>query len=83
MISILRRINQVTTVREELIFKFLSLKDCDDILTVILNLLVPLCKGASNCMILEHAPTYAFLQIRSPKYQRSVKNFTKRLLFIS
>ena len=36
-------------------------------------------KGASNCMVLEHVTTYAFLQIRSAKYKRSLKNFTKRL----
>ena len=33
-------------------------------------------------MILEHVTTCAFLQILSAKYQRSVKNFTKRLLVI-
>ena len=37
-------------------------------------------KGASNCMILEHVTTYAFLQIRSAKYERSVKNFKKGFL---
>ena len=39
-------------------------------------------KSASNCMILQYVTTYAFLQNRSAKYQRSVKNFTRRLLVI-
>ena len=40
-------------------------------------------KGASNCMILEHVTTCTFLQNRSAKYQRSVKNFTEMFLVIS
>ena len=40
--------------------------------------IISVSKSASNCMILEHVTTDAFLQIRSTKYQRAVKKLYKK-----